>query len=95
LKPVILSRRAETDLTDAVSFIARENPAAAVAVRHRIAEAFALLARFPEAGIAQPGGGERILQAKGTPYRLIYRSDVAEVTILRIWHGARGWPPVS
>ncbi|MBX9749097.1 MAG: type II toxin-antitoxin system RelE/ParE family toxin [Roseococcus sp.] len=82
-------------MAEAIRFIARENPAAAIAVRHRVAEAFALLAHFPEAGIAQPNGIERILQAKGTPYRLIYRSDLAEVVILRIWHGARGWPPVS
>ncbi|UPY39182.1 type II toxin-antitoxin system RelE/ParE family toxin [Sediminicoccus sp. KRV36] len=95
MKPVNLSRRAETDLAEAVGFIARENPAAAIAMRHRIAEAFALFARFPEAGIAQPGQAERILQAKGTPYRLIYRSDMAGVVILRIWHGARSWPPVS
>ena len=95
MKPVDLSRRAEADLTAAVRFIARENRAAAIAVQHRVVEASALLSRFPEAGIAQPGGAEPILQAKGTPYRLIYRSDVAEVFILRIWHGAHGWPPVS
>lgn len=90
-----VSTRAKRDLAEALRFIAQENPNAARALSGRFDEVLRVLARFPEAGIAQPNGAERILQAKGTPYRLIYRSDVTEVVILRIWHGARGWPPVS
>jgi plasmid stabilization system protein ParE len=82
-------------LAEALRFIAKENPDAARALSRRFDEVLRVLGRFPEAGTIQPNGIERILQAKGTPYWLIYRSDLAEVVILRIWHGARGWPPVS
>ncbi len=74
--------------------MAKENPDAARALARSLDDTMRVLARCPEAGHAKPGQAERILQAKGTPYRLIYRSDVAEVVILRIWHGARAWPPV-
>ncbi len=95
MRPLRVTARAARDLKEAVGFIAQGNPMAAETLAARLDETMALLARFPEAGPALPGRSFRILQVAGTPYRLVYSLSGAEVTTLRVWHGARAWPPAS
>lgn len=95
MRTLRFARGARRDLDAALSFIEIENPEAALALLGRIREAAALLQRFPGAGRPQNIPGVRFLQVSGTAYGLVYREQSDRITILRIWHGARGWPPVS
>lgn len=92
--PVRLSTAALRDLSEAVAFIATENPDAARRLRARLVEAADGLREFP--AMAQTDGrGRRIFSVPGTRFRLLYRVGEQTVVVLRILHGARQWPPAS
>ena len=88
---VVWSRRALTQLDAITSFIARDNPAAAMSVARRIRVTASLLGPFPRIGRQTDEAGVYILPVPGSPYLLFYRlADVAdEVRIIRVRHGAR------
>jgi toxin ParE1/3/4 len=85
-------RLAWVDLEEAVSFIARDNPAAARKMAKRIWEAARLLAEHPGAGRAGRVPGTRELIIGGTPFILPYRVKDNTVQILRVLHSSRKWP---
>jgi toxin ParE1/3/4 len=87
---LVLAERALGDLRDAITFIAQDDPAAAERVAHRLREAAGLLTRFPQLGQPISDRGRRVFSVPGTPFRLIYRVAADRLTVLRIWHGARG-----
>ncbi|MBY0335551.1 MAG: type II toxin-antitoxin system RelE/ParE family toxin [Acetobacteraceae bacterium] len=89
------TRPAEDDLRAAVAFIARDNPAAARHVEARVRSAARVLVEHPEIGWLSDAESLRRWQIPGTPYRLLYSVSADRITITRIWHGARGWPPAS
>lgn len=66
-----------------------------MALLHRMRGPAELRWRFRGAGRPQSVSGVRLMQVTGTAYRLVYREQPERITILRIWHGARGWPLVS
>jgi len=43
--------------------------------------------------MALPGQTVRVATVHETQYRLIYAVLADELLILRVWHGARQWPP--
>jgi toxin ParE1/3/4 len=97
VKPAVLSPRARRDLIEAVRWIAKDNPAAARALRHSVARAAQLLGQFPSIGrlredIADPPVRFHVL--RGFPYLLVYDADASPPRILRILHGARDLPEV-
>jgi len=95
-RAVRLTLVALRDLEDATAFIAADNPAAAERMAARLREAAASLAAFPLRGAALPGPrSRRVLTVPETPFRLVYSVARDRILILRIWHGARGWPPVT
>lgn len=89
-RPVVLTRQAERDLNEIVSFIAHDDPAAA--------ERFglALLARAESLGL-QPRLGTPVRGWKGVRALLhrryyivyLYASGTAKIEVLRFWHSAR------
>jgi plasmid stabilization system protein ParE len=87
---VVLAKRALGDLTNAIYFIAQDDPVAAERMAARIRGAAALLAEFPNLGQPISDHGRRVFSVTGTPFRLIYRVAADRLTVLRIWHGARG-----
>lgn len=87
---LVLAARALGDLTDAITFIAQDDPAAAERMAARIREAAGLLTRFPDLGQPVSGRGQRVFSVTGTPFRRICRVAADRLTVLRIWHGARG-----
>ena len=95
MKAVVFAARANRDLAEIIAFVAEDAPEAAMRVERRLRERAMGLGQFPEMGAVQPGGMGRMLGVAGTPFTLIYREEPDRITILRIWHGARGWPPVS
>lgn len=87
---LVLAERALGDLREAIAFIAKDDPAAADRIATRLREAAGRLAQFPLLGHALSDHGRRVFGVPGTPFRLIYRVSADRLTILRIWHGARG-----
>ncbi len=86
------------DLEAAVSYIATDNPRAAMNFGEACVEHTRQLSVFPRLGrpfLATPHGEVRELIV--APYRVLYRvaSDDSVVTILRVWHATRGAPPIS
>lgn len=84
-------RLAQSDLVELITFIAEENPTAAVRVHSEIRRQIGMLAHHPEMGRLGRVPGTRELVVTSTPFIAAYRIAEA-VTILRILHGARRWP---
>ena len=84
-------RLAQSDLTELMTFIAAEDPAAAARVHSEIRRQIGMLATYPEIGRLGRVPGTRELVVTGTPFIAAYRLGET-VTILRVLHGARRWP---
>lgn len=95
-RPVRLAAAALRDFEEAIAYIAADNPDAAQRMAAIMRDAAASLAEFPLRGVALPGArARRVLTIPDTPFRLVYAVSRSGVMVLRIWHGARGWPPVT
>ena len=85
------------DLGSAVANIAADNLRAAVAFGQAVIDRTHQLSAFTDSGrfFANSVAGE-IRETVLGKYRLLYRvsTDKKVVTILRIWHGARGHPEI-
>ena len=91
------SPRAEQDLNEIGSFIAKDNPDAAVRVRETILAVADFLARHPEAG-------RRILKASARHaqirwlvvpryrnYLIFYQPYADTIVVIRVLHAAQDW----
>jgi len=92
---VIWSDKAITDLRDICSYIAQDNPEAALRMGNGILDHVQILAKFPLIGPAYPRGTRGPLrEIVFRSYRIFY--DVSEesgrVDILHVWHAARDEP---
>jgi toxin ParE1/3/4 len=86
-------KRALASLEAEAEYIARGRPAAARRMVATIERSVELLAHHP--ALSGPGRveGTRELVVPSTPYIIPYRVRGAWVEILRVFHGARKWPP--
>lgn len=86
--------QAEQDRTDIMTYVAADNPRAAVAMDDLFSSATARLASFPRLGKAGKVAGTRELIPHEN-YRLVYEVAEAEDTVwvLALVHTARQWPP--
>jgi len=84
---------AYADLAELVRYIASDDPAAAYRMHDEIRNQINMLATHPRIG--RPGRviGTRELVIAGTPYIAAYRIFGEVLTVLRLLHGARLWPP--
>jgi len=89
---LVWTRPAAADRREIRTYIARDNPAAALALDELVSEKALRLVDHP--GLGRPGrvAGTRELVAHRN-YILIY--DLADdlVRVLRVLHAARQWPP--
>jgi toxin ParE1/3/4 len=85
---------ARANRTDAIEYIARDNPVAALDQLDEIERQSDLLADHPEMGRKGRKQGTRELVINRTPFILVYRvrSKAKRVEILRVLHGAQHWP---
>ena len=83
------SSAAERDLEEACTYIASDNPHAAIRVENRIVDAVNGLLTHPRKGRERPNGRARELVIVGAPYIVIYRLRGETVEILRVWHTSR------
>ena len=86
------TRKALSNLDDAVQYIAADKPTAAKNVAKQIWEAAQIFADQP--GIGRPGrvAGTRELVVSGLPYILPYVEKGSAVFILRVMHTSMKWP---
>lgn len=83
---------AERGFSAQLTWIADQNPWAAVDVGDAILAAVSRLAEHPAIGRAGRVRGTRELIVVGTPYLVVYRMQAAAVIVLRVLHGAQRWP---
>lgn len=91
------SPAARRDLLDAIRWIAKENPRAALALRETITEAAGLLGEHPHLGkaiVELAAHPVRFLPLTGFPYVVVYDCDTRPPLILRLLHGARDLPKI-
>jgi len=94
---VIIAPSARADLESIVRFIARQNSDAASRVGYELIVRSERLAAFPEMGRIVPEFQRADLrEIVHRSYRIIYRvkTEGQCVEVVRLWHGARGFPQV-
>jgi plasmid stabilization system protein ParE len=75
---------------DALAFIRRDDPAAAVRFRRRAAAVLNRTRRFPGSGRILPEFPELpYREVLVGPYRFFYRTEGGTVWIVAVWHGAQ------
>ena len=90
-----LAPRARRDLLAAVQWIAKDNPAAARALRDAVAAAARRIGGYPEIGRLRPEIADapyRFVTLTGFPYVIVYNAERQPPLILRVLHGARDLP---
>jgi toxin ParE1/3/4 len=94
---VWLAPAARRDLAEASRWIAKDNPAAADALRGGVARAALLLGEHPYTGTARPAVADsplRFLPLTGFPYLIVYDPDARPILILRVLHDGRDIPAI-
>ena len=86
-------KRALANLDAEAEYIARDSPATVRRVVGTIQRSVQYLARYPGLGRLGRVEGTRELVVPGTPYVIPYRVRGGRVEVLRVFHGARKWPP--
>lgn len=94
---LIWSPAARDDLHDIVTFIAHDNPNRAMSFGYELISETDRLQDFPELGRVVPEyRNDGIREIVFRPYRIVYRVNHTKqlCEIARIWHSARGIPPL-
>ena len=94
---LIWSPAARDDLYDIIVFIARDNPERAMSFGYQLMSETDRLQNFPELGpIVPEHENQRLREIVFRPYRIVYRvnHDREICEIARVWHSARGVPPI-
>lgn len=92
MKPAVLTPAARRDLADATDWIAKDNPAAARALRNAVITAASRSGEHPRIGTVRPDLAKeriRFVVLRGFPYILVYAADKMPLRILRLLHGTR------
>jgi toxin ParE1/3/4 len=95
--PAVFAPAAQADLRQAVAWIARDNPAAAGALRDAAVRGAGRLGANPYPGTTRPALGAarfRFLLLRGFSYVMVYTADTVPTRILRVLHTARDLPPL-
>ena len=95
---IVWTETALEDLHDLVRYIAADDPATAQRFGERIIGQIESLIGFPRIGRKVPEYQDDLIRELIlTPYRLIYEldDDQSIISVLRVWHGARGEPEIG
>jgi plasmid stabilization system protein ParE len=92
---IVWSDDALSDLRDVAEYIGRDRPSTALRIGAALIDDVERLASFPESGRRVPDD-PNLREIVHRQWRVFYRLEPDRtVTILRIWHAARGEPPIS
>jgi plasmid stabilization system protein ParE len=93
---------ANTDFLGIVEWLSARNPAAAARVGRRILDAVEMLNDHPYLGKPGRSLDTRELGVPDYPYLVVYSvepaatdSEIGQIAILRVLHGAMRWPPAD
>lgn len=84
--------KARAEREEAIEYIARENPFAALDQLDKIEQQTNLLAAQPKMGRPGRVKGTSELVVSGTPFIAIYRVKGKRIEVLRFLHGVQKWP---
>jgi toxin ParE1/3/4 len=84
-----ISPRADADLDEIWTYIARDNLPAADRTEQAMHEAMEQLAHMPGLGHQRPDADERYRFWRVGPYLIAYRMENDTVHVVRVLHGAR------
>ncbi len=87
------TRRALRDMERAVDFIEEESPDAAARLAQKIWDATCRLGNFPKMGRLGRLSNTREWVVSGTPYIIVYRTGEDHISLLRVVHSSKRWPP--
>lgn len=79
---------AQLDLSEILSYIAANNPLAAVSVYDSFIKKFEFLADFPQAGTLRDGLAKNLRSTVSGSYTIFYKID-KKVNIVRVLHSSR------
>ena len=87
---ILFTPSARLQFLEALEYIQKDNPSAAVDFRKKAEKSFSRLVKFPESGRVLPEFPdlpfrEVIVQ----PYRFFYKAKDDVVWIIAVWHGAQ------
>ena len=75
---------------DAIAYIHRDNPSAAVTFRQKAEKKLSRLKEFPDSGRLLPEFPDLpFREVIVNPYRFFYRAKDKTVWIIAVWHGAQ------
>jgi toxin ParE1/3/4 len=97
VRPATLSPAANRDIEAATRWIAKDNPAAARALRSSVARAAMIIGEHRYVGTVRPeivSAPYRLLALTGFPYVIIYNAERTPLRIIRVLHSARDLPEV-
>ncbi|MBI5966407.1 MAG: type II toxin-antitoxin system RelE/ParE family toxin [Deltaproteobacteria bacterium] len=81
---------ARTQFLAAIAYIYHENPAAALAFRHKAEKVLSRLQKFPQSGRALPEFPDLpFREVIVAPYRFFYRIKGKTIWIVAVWHGGQ------
>ncbi len=87
---IVFTPSARSQFLSALTYIRRDNPAAAQRFRRRAETVLKRLGRFPDSGRRIPEFPELPhREVVITPYRFFYRAKGGVVWIVAVWHGAQ------
>jgi toxin ParE1/3/4 len=87
---IIFTPTARNQFLDAIAYIRRENPSAAVSFRQKTEDVLCRLQKFPESGRVLPEFPDLpFREVIVSPYRFFYRIKEKTVWVIAVWHGAQ------
>jgi len=87
---ILFTPTARLQFLEAIAYIRRDNPTAALAFRHEAEKILSRLRRFPESGRFLPEFPDLpFREVIVHPYRFFYRVKGKTVWIASVWHGAQ------
>jgi toxin ParE1/3/4 len=90
--PIKWLRKALKNLAQVHTYIAYDDPEAAVKVIQKIRTGVDHLSQFPTIGKAGRVEGTRELLIANTPYFVVYRIKGKTIEIMRVFHASRRYP---
>ncbi|MCX5856270.1 MAG: type II toxin-antitoxin system RelE/ParE family toxin [Deltaproteobacteria bacterium] len=87
---IIFTPTARNQFLEAIAYIRRENPSAAVSFRQKAEDLLFRLQNFPESGRVLPEFPDLpFREVIVSPYRFFYRIKDKTVWVIAVWHGAQ------
>lgn len=75
-----------------ITYIAQDNPGAAITQGDRIADQIDILLQHPEMGRPGRKKGTRELVISRTPFVVVYRVKGTRIEVMRLLHSSQQWP---